>query len=227
MGITYVSPGRPSSFGPSVGDQVSREPNGTGLAEAPKMTCRNESASAGFKLTSLSETRVGTPVPRLTVRVLPSISYVPEAVMFIPASCPKITQVSRSIARAMVMLLNQPGMVSREDLRKVLWPSQPVNQSDSPPRRFRSLYKTTTPVAVRALSEGQDESGAVSIRRGDRMTERLAVKTDALGPTPCRKSMGAASGVAPGRIALISRPVLPSGFPTGFCRWFAVEIAAV
>src|ERR1039458_5960281 len=94
------------------------------------------------------------------------------------------------------------------------------HQSDSPPRRFRSLYKTTTPVAVRALSEGQDESGTVSIRRGDRMTERLAVKTDALGPPPCRKSMGTASGVAPGRIALIPRPTLPSGLPTGFYRWF-------
>src|ERR1039457_344194 len=105
MGITYVSPGRPSSFGPSVGDQVSSEPNGTDLAEAPKMTCRNEAASAGFKLTSLSETRVGTPVPRLTVRVLPSISSIPEAVLFIPASYPKTTQVARSIARAVVMLL--------------------------------------------------------------------------------------------------------------------------
>ena len=66
-------------------------------------------------------------MPRLTVRVLPSISYVPEAVMFIPASYPKTTQVSRSIARAVVMLLNQPGeMVSREDLRKVLWPNDTV-----------------------------------------------------------------------------------------------------
>jgi hypothetical protein len=47
--------------------------------------------------------------------------------MFIPASYPKTTQVSRSIARAVVMLLNQPGeMVSREDLRKVLWPNDTV-----------------------------------------------------------------------------------------------------
>ena len=64
------------------------DPKGIACVAAPKIICRKESASAGFKLTPLNETRVGKPAPRLTVNLLPLIWYVPDAGIFSAISCP-------------------------------------------------------------------------------------------------------------------------------------------